>query len=202
MTGRMLGEGLGRISFWTILLGVHLYVWPMFLAGLKGQPVDIYKFYSGLGLDGYNLVASIGAFVLLAGIVIGTVNVVIGYAAGRRSGHDPWGGATLEWFALSPPPLHNFDAVPDVRSPEPLRDIREAIREREELWPRRRPRPLEAEPAVVGAGTATEPTSGAEAPEAATLPSESVPAAPVAGDESAGAGPPPGRGSDPDTGVS
>jgi heme/copper-type cytochrome/quinol oxidase subunit 1 len=202
MTGRILGEGLGRISFWTILLGVHLYVWPMFLAGLKGQPVDIYKFYSGLGLDGYNLVASIGSFVLLAGIVIGTANVVIGYTTGRRSGHDPWGGATLEWFALSPPPLHNFDAVPDVRSPEPLRDIREAIREREELWPRRRPRPLEAEPAVLGAGGATEPTTGAEAPEAATLPSESVPAAPEAGDESAGAGPPPGRGSDPDAGVS
>jgi heme/copper-type cytochrome/quinol oxidase subunit 1 len=175
----------------------------MFLAGVKGQPVDIYKFYSGLGLDGYNLVASIGSFVLLAGIVIGTANVVIGYTTGRRSGHDPWGGATLEWFALSPPPLHNFDAVPDVRSPEPLRDIREAIRERDELWPSRRPTPPAAEPAVVGAGAATEPTSGAEAPpEAATLPSESVPAAPEAGDESADAGPPPGRGRDPDAGVS
>src|SRR5919201_2272039 len=134
----------------------------------------MYKFYSGLGLDGYNLVASIGSFVLLAGIVIGTANVVIGYTTGRRSGHDPWGGATLEWFALSPPPLHNFDAVPDVRSPEPLRDIREAIRERDELWPSKRPRPPVAEPAVVGAGTASQPQSAEDEAGAAARPSESV----------------------------
>ena len=53
---------------------------------------------------------------------------------GRRAGHDPWGGATLEWFALSPPQEHNFDAVPDVRSAEPLHDIRRAIRDRTEAW--------------------------------------------------------------------
>jgi cytochrome c oxidase subunit 1 len=202
MTGRLLSEGLGKLAFWTILVGVHVYVWPMVLAGLKGQPVDIYKFYSGLGLDGYNLVASIGSFVLFAGILIGAANVVVSYRGGRRTGHDPWGAATLEWFALAPPPLHNFDAVPDVRSPEPLRDLREAIREREELWPSRRPRRPAAEPAVVAAGTATEPTSGDEAPAAATLPSESVAPAPEAGDESAGAGPPPGRGDEPGAGVS
>ncbi len=51
-----------------------------------------------------------------------------------RAGHDPWGAATLEWFALSPPPEHNFDVVPDVRSAEPLHDIRRAIRDRTEAW--------------------------------------------------------------------
>lgn len=191
ITGRMMGEGLGRAAFWTILLGIHVYVWPMILAGLKGQPVDIQRFYADLGLSGYNLVASIGAFILFIGIVIGAANAAYSYRNGRRTGHDPWAGATLEWFALSPPPLHNFDAVPDVRSPEPLRDIREAIRERDELWPSRRPTPPEAEPAVVGAGTATEPTEG-EGP----LPGREVPAAPEAGDETSQAGPPPGRGED------
>ena len=46
---------------------------------------------------------------------------------GARAGHDPWGGDTLEWFAVSPPPVHNFDVQPDVRSARPLRDIRAAI---------------------------------------------------------------------------
>ena len=83
MTGRTLGEGLARISFGAILAGVHLYAWPMFLAGLKGQPVDVQKFYSGIGLSGYNVVASIGAFVLLIGIVVGVVNVATSYGNGH-----------------------------------------------------------------------------------------------------------------------
>jgi cytochrome c oxidase subunit 1 len=165
MTGRMLSEGLGRISFWTIVAGINLYVWPMFLAGLKGQPVDIQKFYAGLGLDGYNLVASIGALILFVGIIVAAVNVVVSYRGGRQAGHDPWGGSTLEWFALSPPPVHNFDAIPDVRSPEPLLDIRGAIRERDEVWPRRRAEPApepapEEEPEPQAEAEPAEPDSG------------------------------------------
>jgi cytochrome c oxidase subunit I len=162
MTGRLLGEGLGRIAFWTIFVGIQVYAWPMVLAGLKAQPVDIYKFYSDLGLDGFNLVASIGSFILFAGVILAAANVAWSYRGGRRTGHDPWGGATLEWFALSPPPLHNFDAVPDVRSPHPLLDIREALAEREELWPKRRPAP------------AVEPKPEAEPEPAAAAPDEPV----------------------------
>ena len=43
-----------------------------------------------------------------------------------------WKGSTLEWFALSPPPVHNFDVLPDVRSDRPLADIRAAIAKRAE----------------------------------------------------------------------
>ena len=64
----------------------------------------------------------------------GAGNLARSYTAGRPVGHDPWLGSTLEWFVLSPPPPHNFDAVPDVRSPEPMRDIREAVREREAAY--------------------------------------------------------------------
>jgi heme/copper-type cytochrome/quinol oxidase subunit 1 len=127
LTGRMMGEGLARIAFVAIVLGVELYAEPMFLAGLKAQPADIYKYFQNTGLDGYNLIASIGAFVLAAGVLLELGNVVWSYRNGARAGHDPWGGATLEWFALSPPPVHNFDAIPDVRSTEPLHDIREWI---------------------------------------------------------------------------
>jgi len=76
MTGRTLGESLGRISFWTILAGLNLSFFPLTLAGLQGQVVDVYKFYSGTGVSGYNLVATIGAFVLALGIVVALANVV------------------------------------------------------------------------------------------------------------------------------
>ena len=167
LTGRMIGEGLGKIALAQILVGFYVFYLMASLAGVKAQPVDIYKFFEGNGLDGFNLVASIAAFVIAVGILLELGNAAYSYRNGVRAGHDPWGGATLEWFALSPPPEHNFDAVPDVRSAEPLHDIRRAISDRTESW---RPPPTVPEPAperepVEAAGgdeVATEARSGGE----------------------------------------
>ena len=147
LTGRLMGEGMGKAALAAILAGVYVYELTTFFAGLKGQPVDVYKFFEGNGLDGFNLVASIAAFVLAAGILLELANVAHSWGHGVRTGHDPWGGATLEWFALSPPPEHNFDAIPDVRSAEPLDDIRRAIREQTEGWRPPRPPPATEPPA-------------------------------------------------------
>ena len=38
---------------------------------------------------------------------------------------------SLEWFTTAPPPAHNFDVLPDVRSDQPLLDIRDAIAHRD-----------------------------------------------------------------------
>ncbi|HET8814456.1 MAG TPA: cbb3-type cytochrome c oxidase subunit I [Solirubrobacterales bacterium] len=128
MTGRTMGESLGRISFWTILLGLLLGFVPLFFAGAhEGQVIDAYKYFDGGGVSGYNLVASIGVLILFVGILLVLVNAITSRGNGPEAGHDPWGGTTLEWFALSPPEAHNFDVLPDVRSAEPLRDIRVAI---------------------------------------------------------------------------
>jgi heme/copper-type cytochrome/quinol oxidase subunit 1 len=141
MTGRVMGEGMARISFWLLLIGVHLTLAPMFFAALEGQVADLAEYYEGTGLDGYNLVSTIGSFVLAAGILTTLANAVYSVRHGIRAGHDPWAANTLEWFTLSPPPPHNFDAIPDVRSPEPLRDIRDGVKRRTEGW--RPPPPLE-----------------------------------------------------------
>jgi heme/copper-type cytochrome/quinol oxidase subunit 1 len=127
LSGRTLGESLGRISFWTIVLGLNVAFLPLVLAGLQGQVVDVYKYYPDTGVSADNLIATIGAFVLAIGIVLELINVVASLRNGVPAGHDPWRGTTLEWFALSPPPPHNFDVLPDVRSHEPLRDIRDAV---------------------------------------------------------------------------
>ena len=137
MTGRTMGEGLAKPSATLIVLGAHITFIPLFLAGVEGQQVDIFKFFEGsdainaMDLNALNLIATIGSFVLALGIILSLVNAYLGVTRGTRAGHDPWGGETLEWFATSPPPPHNFDVVPDVRSDEPLRDIREAVRRRD-----------------------------------------------------------------------
>jgi cytochrome c oxidase subunit 1 len=159
LSGRLLGEGIGKAALGLMFIGIHLYVLPMFLAGLEGQPVDIFKYYSDQGVDGYNLIASIGAFILVIGILLELGNAAHSWRHGLSArGHDPWEGATLEWFAESPPPTHNFDAVPDVRSPEPLHDIRAAVRSRTEHW--QPPEPLQR---VASPAPAEEPETAQEA---------------------------------------
>ena len=131
LSGRTMGETLGRASFWALIAGMLLTFVPLFIAGGDhGQVVDAYKYFSGTGVSTENLIASIGAFVLAIGIILTLVNAIASLSNGGRAGHDHWGGNSLEWFALSPPEPHNFDVLPDVRSDRPLRDIREAIAHR------------------------------------------------------------------------
>lgn len=125
--GRLAGEGIANASFWAILAGTLLYVAPMQIAGLEGQPNDVYKFFGHEGLDGYNTLASLGSYLLVAGLLASIGNIAWSARNGVRAGHDPWGGTTLEWYAPAEPPPHNFDVIPDVRSDEPLLDIRAAI---------------------------------------------------------------------------
>jgi len=144
MTGRTMGESLARFSFWTMALGMLATFVPLFLAGgFEGEVIDAYKYFAGEGVSTYNLISSIGAFVLAAGILMTLVNAILSREGGAEAGHDPWGGDSLEWFALSPPEPHNFDQLPDVRSAQPLHDIRAAIGHR---TARAEARPRESQP--------------------------------------------------------
>ena len=148
LTGRTMSDGLGGASFVALLVGVHLMCLPMFFAGLEGQPVDVYRYYEDTGLSTWNLISTLGSFVLAIGIILSLVNAVVSVRGGARAGHDPWRGSTLEWFTVSPPPPHNFDLVPDVRSPEPLRDIRDAVRRQTAAFTAPRPLAPAASPAA------------------------------------------------------
>jgi heme/copper-type cytochrome/quinol oxidase subunit 1 len=171
LSGRLMGESLGRASFWAIVLGGLLMIVPTQIAGLEGMPVDVYKYYGDTGLTLLNILATIGSLVFTVGFLLTMVNAAASYKRGTTVGPDPWGGSTLEWFTLSPPPVHNFDLVPDVRSAEPLTDIREAIRRRNTRWtpppavaqaPAPEPAPAPATEVEGGVAVAEEPGSGAE----------------------------------------
>jgi cytochrome c oxidase subunit 1 len=161
VSGRSVAEGPAKAASGLVLGGAIVFAFAMFFAGLEGQPVDVFRYYENEGVSTLNLIASVGAFALALGILVELGNLAASYNGGRPVGHDPWGGSTLEWFALSPPPPHNFDAVPDVRSAEPLRDIREAIREREAAYVP--PAPLE--PSAPPPPEPVEPTAPTLEPE-------------------------------------
>ena len=128
MSGRMLSEGLGKLSFWMMFVGFNLTFLVQHSAGLSGMPRRIYDYPEGAGWWGYNLASTIGSFLLGIGVLLTVINVLRSIKHGKRAGHDPWKGNTLEWFTSSPPPVNNFDVVPRVRSVEPMKDIRREVK--------------------------------------------------------------------------
>jgi cytochrome c oxidase subunit I len=127
MTGRLMSEGMGRVSFWLVLIGFHLTFLIQHSAGLDGMPRRIYEYSADAGWGAFNLISSVGSYVLGIGIAITIVNLVRSLKTGAVAGPDPWKANTLEWFMPSPPPVHNFDVIPQVRSVEPMKDIRRQI---------------------------------------------------------------------------
>jgi cytochrome c oxidase subunit 1 len=127
ITGRLLHEGLGKLSFWLMLIGFHTTFLIQHSLGLDGMPRRIYEYADVGHLELYNLISTIGSFILALGIGVTLVNVLLSVKRGVIAGPDPWKGNTLEWFTTSPPPVNNFDIIPRVRSVEPMKDIRRQI---------------------------------------------------------------------------
>ncbi|NNK91901.1 MAG: cytochrome c oxidase subunit I [Acidimicrobiia bacterium] len=115
-TGRMLNETVGKWHFWLMMLGFNLTFAPMHLLGLNGMPRRIYTYPEGLGFEFWNFIATLGAFTIAVSVLVFIVNLIWSKRKGDVAGPDPWDGRTLEWSIPSPPPEHNFDEVPVVRS--------------------------------------------------------------------------------------
>jgi cytochrome c oxidase subunit I+III len=119
-TGKLLSERLGRWNFWLMFIGFNIAFFPMHIVGLMGMPRRVYTYSAGLGWDIYNLISTIGTFILLFGIFLFAVNVIVSMRKGKPAGNDPWGGDSLEWAVASPPPNYGFAVAPIVRSRHPL----------------------------------------------------------------------------------
>jgi heme/copper-type cytochrome/quinol oxidase subunit 1 len=135
ITGRMLNETLGRLSFVLMFIGVVTTFLLQHVMGLDGMPRRIYEYGDTGHLQLYNVISTVGAFILAAGVRATIVNVARSLKTGVVAGGDPWKANTLEWFTTSPPPQNNFDIVPQVRSSEPMKDIRREIERRTSVSP-------------------------------------------------------------------
>jgi cytochrome c oxidase subunit 1 len=127
ITGRYLSERLGRAHFVLLVIGANLTFLPMFVLGQDGMARRMADYPASTGWGGANVASTVGAGFIALGTLVFGLSVALSFLRGRTAPADAWGsGMSLEWAASSPPPLHNFDVLPPIRSYAPLYDLRHA----------------------------------------------------------------------------
>jgi cytochrome c oxidase subunit 1 len=112
MTGRMYNERLGKLHFWLTFTGFNLTFFPMHYIGLQGMPRRVADYASRFA--DINLFISIASFGLGASTLVFLYNMVYSWKHGEAAEGNPWRALTLEWQVSSPPPIFNFDEIPQV----------------------------------------------------------------------------------------
>jgi cytochrome c oxidase subunit I+III len=120
ITGRLLGEALGKVHFWLFVIGTNVTFFPMHILGLNGMPRRIYTYLAPSGWGPLNLVATIGALTIATAVLVFLINVVRSLRVGDVAGENPWRSSGLEWATTSPPPSFNFVHTAVVHSRHPL----------------------------------------------------------------------------------
>ncbi len=124
MFGMRLHEGLGKLHFWLFFIGTNLTFFPQHMLGMDGMVRRIGDYAPNAGWTELNLLSSLGAFTIGISILPLMWNMFISLRKPKDAGDDPWDGNTLEWATTSPPPVYNFEALPEIRSERPLFDLK------------------------------------------------------------------------------
>ncbi|MFP5236579.1 MAG: cbb3-type cytochrome c oxidase subunit I [Acidobacteriota bacterium] len=122
MTGRMMNEKFGKISFWVTFIGFNVGFFPMHNIGLLGFPRRIFTYMPNLGFDGLNMLITVGAFIFGVGILMNIINWFVSMRTGALAGKNPWNADSLEWSTDSPPKPYGSVHIPQVASRHPLWD--------------------------------------------------------------------------------
>jgi cytochrome c oxidase subunit 1 len=120
ITGRMLSERLGKISFWLLLAGFNLAFFPQHILGLMGMPRRVYTYPVEMQWGPLNLLSSAGAMIMFVALVVYLANIVVSRRRGAVATDNPWAASSLEWATSSPPPPYNFLPAPTVAGRDPL----------------------------------------------------------------------------------
>jgi len=127
--GKKLTDRLGKIAFWLAFIGFNVAFLPMHLTGLRGMPRRVFTYPADTGFDTLNLVSTIGAFILAAGIAVIVWDVVRPKRKQPYSEQNPWGAGTLEWLQEMPGKPWGIRSIPEIDSRYPLWDQPNLLRD-------------------------------------------------------------------------
>ncbi len=120
LSARALSRRLGLWSFWLMFIGFNVGFFPMHIAGLAGMPRRVYTYADGYGWGPLNMLSTIGAYMIAAGVLIFLVDLVRNFRpTGKQNAGNIWNAGTLEWL---PNDHHGARSIPLITSREPLWD--------------------------------------------------------------------------------
>ena len=131
ITGKKLSDRLGRIAFWLVFVGANLTFFPMHFSGLMGMPRRVFTYPAELGLGGLNLLSTVGAYVIAAGVAVVVVDIACSPRRGRAP-RNPWNAGTLEWLALPEDENWGIRSVPLIETRYPIWDQKDFVRKVDE----------------------------------------------------------------------
>jgi len=113
MFGKMYNMKFAKVAFWIIFTGFNILYFPFFIMGWLGMPRRSYHYLPQFQV--YHVISTVGSWIMIAGILMMFYNLIKSVINGPRvTERNLWGGETLEWSVATPPPLTNFDKIPDV----------------------------------------------------------------------------------------
>ena len=116
MYGRMYDETWANMGWLIFFIGFLTLYLPMFYLGMAGMPRRYFDYLPEF--HGGNIISSLGAVVMIMGLIIIIFNLFRSARIGPIADKDPWQGKTLEWTIDSPPSLENFEEDIEItRSP-------------------------------------------------------------------------------------
>jgi cytochrome c oxidase subunit I+III len=128
LMGHMLSERLGKWAFWLMFSGFNIAFLPMHFTGLRGMPRRVFTYPEGLGFDWLNMVSTVGAFIMAAGVLVFVWDVVRPFSWKPKAPRNPWNAGTLEWVAGNPSEPWGIRSVPIITTRYPLWDQKDLIR--------------------------------------------------------------------------
>jgi cytochrome c oxidase subunit 1 len=122
-TGKRLQESWARVHFVLLFVGFNLTFFPQHELGLRGMPRRVATYSPAAHWSFLNMLSTIGAYLTGVALLPFFWNVWITWRRQPREQENPWGAGTLEWASTSPPPEHNFERLPPIRSERPVWDL-------------------------------------------------------------------------------
>jgi cytochrome c oxidase subunit I+III len=132
VSGKLLSQRLGTVAFWLAFVGFNVAFLPMHLTGLRGMPRRVFTYPPNVGFDTLNLVSTIGAFILAAGIAVICWDLVRSKRKQPYAERNPWRAGTLEWVQEMPARPWGIRSIPEIDSRYPLWDQENIVRDIDE----------------------------------------------------------------------